>query len=85
VVVAAARFTVMPFAVICPSAPEAFEPDRVCGRNGDGRTGVTVHDEFTTMTGLGHTCAKAGNASPLRREGRNCQKPNAECEATAAR
>jgi hypothetical protein len=64
VVVAAARLSVIPLAVICPPAPEALSPTAPAGVTVMIVPGVTVHAVPTTTAGLGHTCAKAGDANP---------------------
>ena len=64
VVVAAARFSVILFAVICPAAPDAFNPTAFAGVTVTVVPAATVQAEFVTANGLGQTCARAGDPSP---------------------
>jgi hypothetical protein len=64
VVVAAARFSVTPFAVICPAAPDAFSPTALAGVTVTVVPAATVQAEFVTVSGPGQTCALAADASP---------------------
>jgi hypothetical protein len=63
VVVAPARFSVMPFAVIWPAAPDAFSPTAFVGVTVTVAPGDTVQEELVDTSGPGHTCAAAGDAS----------------------
>ncbi|WP_292703142.1 hypothetical protein [Mesorhizobium sp.] len=67
VVVAALRFTVIPFPVICPSVPEAFNPAALAGVTVTIVPTATVHAVPLATGGLGHTWPKAGNGEAKRR------------------
>lgn len=64
VVVAAARFTVMPFPVICPEGPEAFNPMALAGVTVMVVPGGTVQAVPLTTAGVGQVCAKAASGKP---------------------
>ena len=51
----------MPFAVICPAAPDAFNPTAFAGVTVTTVPGDTVHAVPAATAGLGQTCAATGD------------------------